>query len=181
MSEENAGNESDQNAGDNNQGAAQVLNFDAWLEKQDEGVKGLLDKHTGGLKSALSAERDRNKDLEKNLREAASKVEKGSESEKRLTELANQANEANRKSVFYEGAAAAGVNNLKLAYHAAVADDLFRKDGSVDFESMKEIFPELFGAGGLTQRANHAGAGSNGNALGKSNMNDFIRKAAGVS
>ena len=127
--------------------------------------------------SSLGAERDRNKELEKSLRDAASKAEKGSESEKRLSELANQVTESNRKSAFYEGAATAGVNNLKLAYMAATTDDLFKRDGSVDFEAMRRTYPELFGS--KSSQSNNGGAGTNNKPLDKPSMNNFIRRSSG--
>jgi len=171
--ENNQGNSSNQQGDPNGQTGSQPLQFDAWLEQQGDDVKGLLNTHASGLKTALSAERDRNKELEKSLRDAASKAEKGSESEKRLSELANQVTESNRKSAFYEGAATAGVNNLKLAYMAATTDDLFKRDGSVDFEAMRRTYPELFG--GKSSQSNNGGSGTNSQPNAKPNMDDYIR------
>jgi hypothetical protein len=153
-----------------------AVTYDAWLASQPDDVKSMVDGHIGGLKSALQGERERSKTLEKNLRDAASKAEKGSENETRLTELANQAGEATRKAAFYEGAVTAGVANLKLAYLAAVNDDLFKKDGSVDFETMKKTYPELFGA----KATNNAGSGGD-QVSSKPSMDDFIRAKAGVT
>ena len=48
-----------------------ALTFDGWFESQPEGVRKLLDEHTGGLKSALKSERESRKDLEKQLRDLA--------------------------------------------------------------------------------------------------------------
>jgi hypothetical protein len=155
-----------------------ALSYETWISAQPDEVRKLLDSHTSGLKSALTSERERNKTLEKDLRDAASKVDKGSEAEKKLTALADQVTEANQKTSFYEGAVVAGVNNLKLAWMAAKSDDLFKRDGSVDFDTMKKSYPELFG-GSIAARSNNGGAGNNGQQPHKGGMNDYIRRAAG--
>lgn len=170
--------DNDPNAGGGEGGAAGGApeSYETWLAGQPAEVKSLLDGHVGGLKSALQSERERNKGLEKNLREAASKAEKGSESEAQLTAMANQVQEASRKNAFYEGAISAGASNLKLAYMAAVSDDLFKKDGSVDFEAMKKGYPELFGKAS----SNNAGSGGNNLPESKQTMDAFIRSKAGI-
>ena len=152
--------------------------YDAWLASQPADVKSLVDGHIGGLKTALGSERERNKTLEKDLRDAASKAEKGSDSEKRLTELANEAQEAGRKTAFYENAVAAGVSNIKLAYVAAKTDDLFKRDGSADFDAMKKTYPELFGT---RVSSNNGGTGSGGTTPNTTSMDDIIRGRAGVT
>ncbi len=159
-------------AGDGNGSGAGAQSYDAWLASQPAEIKSLVDGHIGGLKTALGAERERNKELEKNLREAASKADKGSDNERRLTEMANQVAEASRKTAFYEGAVTAGVANVKLAFMAAVSDDLFKKDGSVDFETLKKNYPELFRAAG----SNNAGTGGRSDQeTGRKSMDAFIR------
>lgn len=159
-------------------GQQPAATYDTWLASQSADVKSLVDGHIGGLKTALQSERERNKTLEKDLRDAASKAEKGSESEKRLTELANEAQEAGRKTAFYENAVAAGVTNLKLAYMAAKNDDLFRRDGSADFDAIKKGYPELFGA---RVSSNNGGSGTGGTAPTSTSMDDIIRGRAGVT
>jgi|GEM_PF-6015885 len=152
------------------------LQFETWVAGQPDEVKAMLESHTGGLKSALQSERERAKGLEKGLREAASKAEKGSENEKQLVALADQVQEASRKNAFYENAVSAGATNLKLAYMAAVSDDLFKRDGSVDFEALKKNYPELFGK----TSTNNAGSGGKGPDK-KITMDDFIRAKAGMN
>ena len=161
-------------SGQQNQGE---LTFDSWLEKQDETVKGLLEGHTKGLRSALESERGTRKDLEKQVRDLASKAEKGSEAEKQLTGLADQIAKADQKVEFFDAAHKVGVTNLKLAYTVAVTDDLFDKKGNVDFGKLKTSYPELFGAK-KTPNGN-AGEGTEGNTNVASDMNARIRRAAG--
>lgn len=174
--EENAGGtgESQQQ---NNQQQQQAPDYETWLKGQTEDVRKLLDGHVTGLKSALTTERESRKGLEKQVRDLAKAAEKGSEAEKQLTTLADQINAADLRVEFYDAAHAAGVSNLKLAYLVAKEEDLFNKHGQVDFKTMRERFPELFGA--KPPPKGNQGEGTNKNQTPAKNMNDFIRKAAG--
>jgi hypothetical protein len=148
--------------------------FESWYGSLDATTKQLIDDHTTGLRSALQKERDSSKMLEKQLRDAAKKLEAGSESEKQLTELANSLAAAQKQNAFNEEAHAAGVKNLRLAFLAASEAGLVDDKGNCDFTKLKAQFPELFvkvadgtaGSGTLT----HPPAAS---------MNDFIRRSAG--
>jgi hypothetical protein len=161
--------------GDPSQRAGGLI-YETWIAEQPETVRAMLDGQTSKLKSALTSERERSKGLEKDLRDAASKAEKGSEAEKRLNQLADQVQAESKKSAFYESAVAAGVNNLKLAFLAATQDDLFKKDGSPDFDALKKSYPELFG----TTQSNGAGEGSN-TPDGKFDMDAYIRNQLGAN
>lgn len=152
--------------------------FDTWLNSQTEDVKTLLNGHTAGLKNALKSERESRSKLEQQLRDAAEKVEKGSETETQLIQLADQMSEASRKVDFYEAAHAAGVKNLKLAYTVAVSDEMFDKRGNVNFETMKQSYPELFGSAPKAPTGN-AGSGAGGGQTAGISMNDFIRRKVG--
>jgi len=158
-------------------GNPQPLVYEDWLKGQPEEVKGLLDGHTKGLRSALQSEREARGTAEKALREAAAKLEKGSAAEKQLVELADGMAEADRRAEFYDEAHRMNVTDLKLAYLAAVADDLFDKRGRVDFETLKKSHPTLFGVSRPPE--GNAGKGTGGTQPGSASMNDFIRKAAG--
>ena len=162
------------NSGQQSQGE---LTFDAWFEKQDEKVKGLLDGHTRSLKSALDSERGTRKDLEKQVRELASKADKGSAAETQLTALADKMSEADKKVEFFDAAHKVGVTNLKLAYITAVTDDMFDKKGNVDFVKMKTAYPELFGTS--KKAPGNAGEGTEGNTNVAADMNARIRRQAG--
>lgn len=153
--------------------------FAEWLEKQDATIKGLYDSETKGLKTALDSERTSRKDLEKQLRDAAAKLEKGSEAEKQLTDMADKVAESDGKADFYEAAHGQGVTNLKLAYLVAKQDQLFDRKGNPDFEALKRGYPELFGKPGTPPPGN-AGAGTGAPPPKKQDMNAFIRAAAGI-
>jgi hypothetical protein len=159
---------------DNAGGTGTELTFDAWVQSQDDKIKGLLEGHTSGLKTALVSEREARKALEKQLKDLAGKAEKGSELEKQLADLANQSAQNTERAEFYEAAHGAGVSNLKLAYAIAREEGLIDAKGRVDFDEMRKAFPELFKS---TQRSSgNAGSGTNNSASDKISMDDFIRR-----
>lgn len=153
------------------------LTFDGWLGEQPDEIKALLDGHTKGLKSALESERGNRKDLEKQVRDLAAKAEKDSETQKELTGIADKLSEADRKADFYEMAHSVGVTNLKLAYTVAMQDEMFDRRGQVNFDTMKQSYPELFGK--VATPPGNAGAGTDTQPSPAKDMNRFIRAAAG--
>lgn len=158
-------------------GEGETLTFEAWIEKQDDKVKSLLEGHTKSLKSALDTERGSRKDLEKQVRDLASKAEKGSAAETQLTALADKLSDSDRRADFFDAAHKAGATNLKLAYITAKEEDLFDKKGNVDFVQMKKSFPELF----ASKRApdGNAAEGTENNNNVAFDMNSRIRRQAG--
>lgn len=171
-------------AGDTNvqpekpEGDGQGLTFEAWVAGQDASVRSMLDSHTSGLKSALTSERDARAKLEKQLKDMAKSVEKGSELEKQLNDLITQHQQAQSQAEFYEAAHAQGVKNLKLAYVVATTDELVDSKGRVNFDEMKKRYPELFG--GLPGKpAGNAGTGTSEKLTPNHSMNAYIRAAAG--
>lgn len=158
-------------------GGETPLVYADWLKEQPEPVQSMLDEQVKGLKSALDSERESRKSLEKQVRDLATKAEKGSDAEKQLTEFADRISEIDRKADFYEAAHAAGVTNLKLAYTVAVSDEMFDRLGRVNFTSMKDSYPELFGE--RKPPPGNAGSGTDNQQPASKSMNDFIRAAAG--
>lgn len=161
---------------DGAQDKGEPLSFEKWIGSQDEEVKGLLDSHTKGLKTALDAERETRKSFEKQIRELAAKAEKGSEAEKQLSDLSAQLELSNRRASFAESASREGVTNPKALFTLAAAGDFFDKKGEVDFASLKKEYPEFFKQP-IPQ--GNAGEGQNSQAPVNS-MNDIIRRAAGA-
>ncbi len=163
-------------SGAQNQGNSETLTFEKWFEAQDENIKGLLDGHTKGLKSALTSERETRKELEKQIRELVGKAEKGSELEKQLTELSSQIEHSERRAAFYEKASREGVSNMKALFVLASAEGKFNAKGEADFAALKVEYPEFFTK--LIPDGN-AGEGSDAQPV-QSSMNDIIRRAAGA-
>lgn len=159
------------------QGQQSSVTFDAWLDKQDVTVKGLLNDHIKGLKTALDSERASRKDMERQLRDLAKKADDGSEAQEKLTRMADEISAADRRADFYEEAHRAGVANLKLAFIVATQDDLFDSKNRVNFDGMKKSYPELFA--GTKIPDGNAGNGTGSLDAGKNDMNSRIRGASG--
>lgn len=155
--------------------------FEEWFESQTDEVKSLINAHESGLKSALTAERDNTKSLSKQLRELQGVADKGSELEKQLTSLQAKLTESERHSAFIDGAQGAGCTNPKACYKLAKADaDLWKRDGSPDWDAIKETAPEFF------QRKQPSGSAGSGtdkdpNAGSKQHpMDVMMRKSLGL-
>lgn len=144
------------------------VEFDAWLEGQDETVRGLIDGHTKGLKSALDTERNNAKALAKQIRELSGKLDANSDAAKQLTELSGKLETEQKRADFYEAATAAGCRNLRLAWLAASADGL-------TLDQVRAQHPDLF-ARPATNAGNGAATAAGGAAR---DMNAYIRRAAG--
>lgn len=152
--------------------------WEGWLEKQEEHVRQLFETHVKGLKSTVQATRQERDDLARQVKELASKVEKGSEAEKALMEFSTRLETAEKRATFAEeaGKAEIGCMNPKAAWLIAQADGLFDKRGNPDWSAIKAAAPELFGK--PAPRSN-AGSGTGNPPPAAQTMNDFIRRAAG--
>jgi hypothetical protein len=157
---------------------AKALEWKPWHDALPPEAQELVAEREKGLKSALDSERDARKTAETDLRAVAKKLEEGSEAQQEVLKLADQVAEGTTKADFYEEAHKAGVSNLKLAYHVATTEELFDKRGAVNFEKMKEAYPELFGKKQVPR--GDAGEGTGTAPGGKDiSMNAFIRRSAG--
>ena len=146
------------------------LNFDEWMATQPEPVQSLLDKHTGGLRTALQTERDNAKTLARQVKELSGKLDANSDAGKQLAELSGKLETEQRRADFVQEAAAAGCRDLRLAWLAANADGL----------TLKQVMaqhPDLFA---VVRPATNAGNGAQQTGAGGArDMNSFIRRAAG--
>ena len=157
----------------------EVLEWDTWHKALPEPAQQLIAQRESGLKTALASERDARKTAEKDLRDVAAKLEKGSEAQNEVIKLADAVAEGTAKADFYEEAHKAGVSNLKLAYHVASTEGFMDKRGNANFDKMKEQYPELFGRKAPPPSGN-AGDGTGTAPTGKKkDMNTFIRTVAG--
>lgn len=152
--------------------------FETWLPEQPEQVRGMIEGHVRGLRSALDGLKATREEQAKQLAALAKKAEKGSEAEKALTEAATAAKAAESRATFYVLAHSAGVSDLELAYLAAERDRLIREDGSADLVALKAKHPSLFATPAGKPGAANAGAGTKV-APTAGSMNDFLRAATG--
>lgn len=155
-----------------------ALTFDKWYGELADDVKGLLDDHTIGLKSALEDERRERKGLAARIKELSKSADQGSELQKQLETLTGQMGETETRATFYEGAHEAGVKNLRLAWIAAKEFDLISSKGDVNFDQLKQQAPELFASAKTVPNA-HAGNGAQQPGMDKPDMNRAIRIMAG--
>ncbi len=153
--------------------------YDDWFKGQPKDVQEMLNGHEHGMKSALETERGDRKQLEKDLRDAASKAE-GAEKEA-YTKFADQLAEANTKADFFADAHAAGVDDVRLAWAAIREYDLTDRAGRPDLAALKEKCPGLFRETKPVKPPvrTHGGAGTGGKQTTAKSMDDVIRQSAG--
>lgn len=156
------------------------MTFDGWLGEQPDDVKSLLDEHTSGLKTALQREREQRKELAGEVKALAKKADAGSEAREALDNLAAKLEAAERKANFYE-AVAGQVSNPRLAWLAAESNGYVNDDGTVQMETLKAEFPELFKPTQKPVPPGNAGNGAGQGGAGQPDMNAYIRAAAGRS
>lgn len=168
--------------GQGTQGGGSAWKFDEWAGKLPENDRTALTAHieesTKGLKSALEAERTKNKTSEKQLNELLSKVEKGSEAEKQLQQMQADLKEREMQISFLTSAQSAGCTDLELALAAVKANPtkFLKRDDTPDWEALKTAHPSLFSSG--SKQGTTAGAGTNGAGSGtppNSAMNNWLR------
>lgn len=160
------------------QAQAADFNFDTWLGEQPEHVRGALDNHTAGLKSALDKERNDRKDLVKELKRLEAAAGQGSEAQKALGEMSSRLEVAEQRAAFYEeaGRPEIGCSNPKAAFLVAQADGLFTKRGDPDWAAIKATAPEFFARKVVP---GNAGVGTQITPVAAGGMNEFIRSATG--
>jgi hypothetical protein len=128
-------------------GTPPAQTWEAWIEAQPTEVKTLYQSHTEGLRNTVQATRTERDNLARQLREATTKLEEGSEARKSLETLTGQLEATSRKAAFYEQATTKDVacRNPKLAYLAAMEAGALDDKGAVDWAKLKAGYPELFG------------------------------------
>lgn len=153
--------------------------FDEWYNSLDENGKKLAapgKAHFDSVYSTIKDVRKERDDFARQMRDAAKKLEAGSEQQKQFEKLATDLESANKRADFMEEAPVQECKNAKAAYAIATSQDLFKKDGSPDWKAIKEAAPELFGKSTVIRRGN-AGSGNSQQTPGTS-MNDWIRGQA---
>lgn len=154
-----------------------IENFEQWLEiHADETARSLYDQQIEGLRNTVQATRQERDSLKAEIRDLMKTAEKGSEAEKSLQDALDRLDKAEQKNTFLEQAPQAKCNNATAAYKIAVVDNLFKRDGSPDWDAIKREAPELFGA---LKTNIGAGNGTDTPPEPTADMNAFIRRSAG--
>lgn len=157
----------------------------AWLAAQNEEqrtvITRLYEAETTGLRGALKAERDGRAELERQVRDLQKTAEKGSDAERKLNEMVTALETANRRNEFLEQASKpdVGLADLDAAWIIIQAkpDEYVTKRG-IDFALLKQRHSGLFRSAPPTPKGN-AGSGTGNPAPNGTDMNAFIRRAAG--
>jgi len=153
--------------------------FEGWYEKLDEKSRSLLDGHIQGLNNSVKATRAERDSYAKQIKELTSKAQEGSELKQTLEQMSKQLEEANRRSDFLEKAGEVGCLNLKAAYALAVSENLFRRDGSPDWDAIIAEAPQLFEQKGAVRTKAGANATSSAAQKTGASMDDLIRNRFG--
>lgn len=161
-------------------GGTPAPTYATWYATLEPGPKALIEGNIAGLRSALVSEKDGRKALTKQLRDATVKLDEGSDARKALEDATSKLELAERRAQFNEDVSKPeiGCSDLRLAYLAAVEDELFDSRGNVDLDELKKKHPVLFG---VKPKWPKGDAGTGGGQTGgqKPGMNAFIRTAAG--
>jgi DNA anti-recombination protein RmuC len=158
----------------------QELTFDGWIAQQDDAVRGLLDGHTSGLKTALQSEREQRSRLQSELKKVTRELEEGTDARKQLEGISARLEEVETQNAAYETLTAAGASNLRLAWMAAQSSGAIDKRGNIQLETLKAEFPELFKKNATPPPGNAGSGQTNGLPAGNASMDDIIRRRAGV-
>ncbi len=154
--------------------------FAEYLGKQPDEFRAMVDEHFNslfeekakGLKSALESEREQNKKLQKELKEAAKHMD--GDAKVKIEKMTTDLEETSKRASFYEMASQVGVKNLKLAFIIAREEGLLGED-KMDWKKFQSAYPELFGI-----TSGHAGRGAGSEPATKMTIDDVIRRAAGI-
>lgn len=151
--------------------------FDEWLAGADEPVKALINTRFTALENTVKATREERDAITKQLKEILPKAEKGSETEKALNDALGKLEAATKRANFLAEAVKPEIQckNPAAAYAIALAEDLFTKSGSTDWQRLKASAPELFG---IVIPPSDGGNGT-GSHLQDKDMNTAIRRMAG--
>lgn len=158
--------------------------FDAWYTSLNDDQKTLATpakEHFDRLYQTIRTVRDERDDFQKQLKQISAKLKEGSEERQTLDELSTKLDKANQRADFYEEAPSHNCLNVKAAYALALSSELIDPKKGVDWKSLQEEAPELFGDGKkrLPKRG-AAGSGTQSERAEGLTMNDWIRRSAGV-
>jgi|GEM_PF-2231478 len=125
---------------------AEPKSWQEYFDAQPEPIKKLYTEHHTNLQNSIKTTRDERDGIKKQLEDLLPKAEKGSELEKKLTKAIEDLDTETKKSNFFESGVKSeiGCTNLSLAFMLAKTKNLWKSDGSPDWEAIKKEFPEGF-------------------------------------
>lgn len=176
----------DDKAGAEGGAGAEPEDDETWFATLDPQLKSRIEKWHGqkvtGLRGALDKERTNSSKLEKDLRSAAAKAEKGSELQKQLEQAANDLEAERGKSTFFEEAHSNQVlpGYAKVLFPLAQDDEYRTRAGKIDWPALRNDYPLMFQekkkasgqAGAGTQDTNTGGRKQDMNTLFRSQVKD---------
>lgn len=127
---------------------AEPKSWKEFFDAQPDTVKKLYEADHAELLNSVKATRGERDAALAKVGDLMKKVEKGSESEALLQEFQKNLESANKKTAFYESGLRpeVGCKNLEVAFLIASSKNLYKSDGSPDWDEIKKAFPEGFGA-----------------------------------
>ena len=159
--------------------------FDEWYQSLPDNVKTLANGAKDHFERMTATVRDTRQDrdaLSENLKTITKLIgTKPEEAAQAIQKLQGDLESLNKKTEFYDAASAVECRNPKAAFAIATTNNLFKRDGKPDWESIKTEAPELFGKAFVKPPRKSAGSGTDSEPAKTGSMNDLIRKGAGYS
>jgi hypothetical protein len=158
--------------------------WDEYLTTLDDTAKSLYDTHIAGLTNTVKATREERDTFKARLSEVIQQLDgkKPGQVREELEKLETDVAELSRRSQFFEEAASLTgpdrCSNVRLAWMTANADSLFKRDGSPDWDAIKEVAPEIFG---MKVPNAHSGDGTKKPLADKPDPNAVLRRMAGMA
>ncbi len=157
--------------------------FDAWVQVQPEAVQTGYKARVSTLEKSLDKERDRAKEIERELRDAFKKLdgvegaqEAAKDLEAKLDAAQTQREAAERERDFVSQAVREGVTDPALAWRAVDGNEtLVDRYGRVDFDALREMHPALFAKGSAPPPDGTPGSGTGSPPKGQPTMDEIIR------
>ncbi len=161
-----------------NQETTSPTTWEEYLGTLDEPVQNLYDEHIRGLKNTVSATREERDSFKQRMTDLLESLDgkEPQEVKQEVESLRNEYTVAQQKIDFLEEAPQHRCRNASVAFIAAKSQNLFKEDGSPDWEALKSFAPELFGPGIPSAGQ---GKGTQNPPAAKVTANEWMRKSLG--
>ena len=150
--------------------------FESWISKQPDDIKGLIDSHVNGLKSAHERQKEETKSLRTKLDEIIRS--KDLDADQKVKAIEAERDEYRSIAAFQESLPS-DCADRQLAYAAAKLRDAIRKDGSVDEDKLRKECPVLFSGQRVKVPSGKPGAGTDTTPPSTMDFNAAVRAGAG--